>query len=111
MKIAGYCPLGCGETLYTAHGIKIMCSDPACPDPDAAQKILNEPETEHLVTIAGDGYSVKHPLRERIDNALLDCAAGKHAGYYGAGMTPGRYRLHAPFADWEWQRLDSEEDT
>lgn len=91
--IDGYCPMGCGETLQIVVGGLIECSMIFCPRPDAVARILDDPETEHIVELHDDGYSIKHPLRERLDDALLDCgllaampklAPAFHAGRYHA---------------------------
>lgn len=73
-KIAGFCPMGCGETLFRGMGGYITCSLLGCPNPTAVADILEVRETEHIVTIATNGtFSVMHPLRERLGNKLLDC--------------------------------------
>lgn len=71
-QVAGYCP-ACGGVLAVDETGVITCTERACPDALAAHKILGESETEHLVEIDDHGFHVKHPLRERIDNALLTC--------------------------------------
>jgi hypothetical protein len=41
-KIVGHCPRSCGETLYADSGGYIFCSNPDCPQPDAAHKLLDK---------------------------------------------------------------------
>jgi hypothetical protein len=73
-QVQGYCPMGCGATLFLGAGGYVTCSWSKCPRPDAASDILLEREHEHVVTFADDGtFSIKHPLRERLDDALLTC--------------------------------------
>jgi hypothetical protein len=72
-----------------------------CPRPDAAASILDHPETEHIVTIRDDGFTVEHPLRERLDGALHECRL--HQDFSAAGgppKRPGCYRVtrHEPDA-------------
>lgn len=70
----GYCPMGCGETLVVHTGTgNITCAATGCPDRDALAKILADPETEHVAVFDDTGFSVQHPLRERIDGELFDC--------------------------------------
>lgn len=76
IRIQGFCPMGCGRTLkaeeYRAEG-RVICMGQSCPDPLAAQRILDEPETEHIVRFQGSGFTVRHPLRERLGDALMEC--------------------------------------
>lgn len=74
IDIAGaYCPMGCGRTLHlsTASGM-ISCLAPQCPDQGAAQKVLSDPECEHVVVFGMDSFTVRHPLRERLGD-LFAC--------------------------------------
>ena len=92
-RIEGYCPMGCGETLFRGAGGGITCSYLQCPDPTAVDTILSERETEHVVVIDADGFTIKHPLRERVHGELFEC--GLHAYMAALGGPPqrhGRYR-------------------
>lgn len=71
--VAGYCPMGCGETLFLGSGGAITCSYMECPAPDAVHRILADPEHEHIARFDQAGFSLQHPLRERLDGALFDC--------------------------------------
>jgi hypothetical protein len=71
MIVQGYCPMGCGQTLKLGDYCNIYCDHDQCPDPDALDKIINDPETEHIVTF-DDHYTVVHPLRERL-TGLPNC--------------------------------------
>lgn len=44
-KVSGRCPMGCGRTLFLANGDHVTCSWAACPDPSAADHMLN---SEHV---------------------------------------------------------------
>lgn len=65
-----FCPM-CGHVLLTNR--KLVCSWVDCIRPTAAAEILGERELDHIVTFTADGWSMKHPLRERLDDALLSC--------------------------------------
>lgn len=41
-KVAGRCPMGCGETLFLAVGGHVTCSYAECPRPDAAADLLEK---------------------------------------------------------------------
>lgn len=105
MKVNGYCPMGCGRTIYTNVMGEVHCADPGCPRFDAVDQILNEQETEHVVRLSYDGWSMKHPLRERLDDELLHCAAGAVAAGLGGRRPFGTYRLYEAGGDWHWDRL------
>lgn len=72
------CP-ACGQpnSMRVSHAPQrtmLVCQTPDCPRPLAAEQLLSEQQgTRHVIRIDGDGYSVKHPLIERLDDALLDC--------------------------------------
>lgn len=99
-EVKGYCPMGCGAgTLALRPGGEVYCAALSCPDPDAVAKILDNPETEHVVTIREDSFSVKHPLRERVDDDLFDCRLFEELRDFGGPPAePGVYRAtrHAP---------------
>jgi hypothetical protein len=67
-----FCPMGCGQTLHLMAGNMICCLAPDCPDKGAAQKILSDPESEHIVVFGPDSFTVRHPLRERLGD-LITC--------------------------------------
>lgn len=73
-----FCP-ACGHRLWVdleSDGMaQLVCDYPPCPRSDAAGQILSEQQgLRHIIRVDADGYSVKHPLIERLDDALLDCA-------------------------------------
>ena len=39
-KVAGYCPMGCGQTLFLGSGGYVTCSWVECPEPDVASTLL-----------------------------------------------------------------------
>lgn len=105
--VAGYCPMGCGTTLFLAEGGHVTCSYGMCPNPSAVDELLAERETEHIVRLGEYGYDVKHPLRERIGDQLLSCGVGEWIGEQGPAdlPVPGRYRAVEPVGETVWERL------
>jgi len=104
--VKGCCPMGCGTTLYLSVSGHIACTAEACPRPNAAAEILGDCETEHLVEVNADGFTVRHPLRERLDNALLACDL--HAAIRrqaGPPVKPGRYRVHHSDRTLTWDKV------
>ena len=105
--VAGYCPHGCGHTLFVGSGGHITCSWALCPNPSAVDELLADRETDHIVELGEYGYNVKHPLRERIGDQLLDCTVGEWIGAQAPAdlPVPGRYRAREPVGDTVWERL------
>lgn len=103
--VQGYCPMGCGQTLFLGEGGHITCSYGMCPNPSAVDEILADRETEHVVRLNRTNFDVQHPLRERLDGELFDC--GMHAAIaacVGPPEEPGHlYRVRA--FDEPWERL------
>lgn len=94
--VQGYCPMGCGETLLLGEGGYVTCSWIECPDPEAVTKLLAvKPETDHIVLFAeDDGFTLQHPVRERIAGNLFDCELHEYlVSLAGPPVLPGRYRV------------------
>lgn len=72
-RLAGYCPMGCGQHLFIGAGGFITCAWIDCPRPDAVSTLLEDRETEHVVLFGRAGFTIRHPLRERLDDALMTC--------------------------------------
>ena len=104
--VRGYCPMGCGETLFLGSGGYVTCSLIGCPRPDAVSTLLGDRETEHVVWIEGL-FTVRHPLRERLDDAQLSCDLDRHlAGLDGPPCAPGQYRVVCDGERWTWRRIN-----
>lgn len=73
MPVTGYCPMGCGESLQRTPVGAIACTSPRCPRSDAVDTILSDQETGHVVQFDPDGFTIRHPLRERLDDHLMHC--------------------------------------
>lgn len=96
-KVAGYCPMGCGQTLFLASGGFVTCSLDVCPRPDAAADILGDPESHHIVSLGEATFTVRHPLRERLDDALMRCTLHEWiANLSGPPRKAGTYRVYEP---------------
>ncbi len=91
--VLGYCPMGCGTTLHLVDGGHVTCTFVGCPDPEAVTTLLAERETEHLVTFHTNTFTVRHPLRERLDDALMRCELHDYCfNLDGPPAAPGLYR-------------------
>lgn len=72
-SVQGHCP-ACGwKGLFLDADGHVTCSQYDCPNPSAAGDILSDGEIEHLVTFTADGWTIRHPLRERLDDQLVTC--------------------------------------
>lgn len=111
MEISGHCPMGCGEGLILSELGEIFCADLLCPRPAAAAEILADTESGHVVTFTAEGFTIRHPLRERLDDALLTCALHEHLASRDAPLLPpGTYRAQSPRpgreTGWYWGLLE-----
>lgn len=111
-RIRGYCPMGCGETLFVGSGGFITCSYVACPCPDAVSTILDDSETEHIVELDRESFSVQHPLRERLNGDLFRCKLhGEISDMDGPPRVTGRYRVYGPAVNRHWEHAPVVADT
>ncbi|WP_329214846.1 DUF6085 family protein [Streptomyces sp. NBC_01485] len=110
LPVAGHCPMGCGETLQRRDlDSAIVCAADACPRPDAVDTILREQETEHIVQFDEDGFTIRHPLRERLDDALMHCELHRHCTRLPGPPRDGAGQYRAIFLgprDWVFQRRE-----
>lgn len=113
-KVQGFCPMGCGETLVVAGGGHVTCMSLRCPRPDVVSELLSDQESEHIVVFSETDFTVRHPLRERLDDALIDCELHKHiASMAGPPVKPGTYRARYADCDaatpgvgcWTWEAV------
>jgi Family of unknown function (DUF6085) len=94
--VAGYCPMGCGETLALMADGHVTCRKLACPHPDSVSELLADSEAGHIVWLRFDDFTIRHPLRERLGDELLDCTLHADvAGGDGPPLPPGKYRVPA----------------
>lgn len=76
-QVAGHCPMGCGQTLrHRPNTGRIACTAGDCPRPLAITELLAAPPvTEHLINYDDVGWTIQHPLHERLDGSLMGCEA------------------------------------
>lgn len=99
VAVRGFCPMGCGSTLMLTAAGEIRCWEFHCPNKAAAGQILADSETDHVVSIAGEGFTVRHPLRERLADQLLHCDLSAKLGELPReGRQEGTFRA--------WRRHD-----
>jgi Family of unknown function (DUF6085) len=107
LAVEGYCPVGCGRTLFLAGGGLVTCSYVHCPRPDAVHDLLADKETAHIVVLEETTFTVRHPLHERLDDALMQCSLnGYLAGLDGPPAAPGRYRVTGEPGNLTWTEVD-----
>lgn len=101
-NVKGYCPMGCGPTLFLGSGGYVTCSWWRCPDPGAVSDLLDDRESEHVVVIGESTFTVRHPLRERLNDDLAECDLHDWlASLPGPPRLPGRYRASKQGGD-QW---------
>jgi hypothetical protein len=101
--------MGCGSTLYPIHGA-LYCSNPECPRPTGASEILMDRETEHLVVFHEGVFTVRHPLRERLDMELMYCELADWVAINAWGSDLGTYRATAlDGEDWILTKVEETE--
>jgi hypothetical protein len=104
VRIDGFCPMGCGTTLALSAQGQIACAGRFCPNPVAVQQILGDSETEHIVEFMEENFVIRHPLRERVDDALLECELHHYLSALDGPPVAGRYRARRRTEKWqhEW---------
>jgi Family of unknown function (DUF6085) len=112
--VQGYCPMGCGQTLFLGEGGFITCSLAECPRPDAATLVLEEQETDHVVVFSDDDtFTIMHPLRERLDGELMTCPLHTYlVDLTGPPVSPGQYHvsyLGVHTDHWEFEEIEESE--
>jgi hypothetical protein len=73
-SIAGHCP-ACGtDSLIRGFQGRIQCANTLCDERTAVDTLLTDPHLmDHLVRLTADTFTVRHPLIERLNDALFDC--------------------------------------
>lgn len=104
--VPGYCPMGCGESLTIGAGSYITCGHLGCPNPEAVTELLGDDESEHVVTLSPFGFTIRHPLKERLGDALLRCRLDAYLRVMDSPPhVPGRYRVSGECGDLAWEPL------
>lgn len=92
--VDGACPwCGLHYLRFDVGTGMLRCAAPGCGNRFAASFILSEEETEHIVEVDDERFHVKHPLRERIGDALLTCTIHQALTEASPAFEPGRYRV------------------
>jgi hypothetical protein len=105
--VAGYCPMGCGGSLYLSAGGTVLCGRPGCPNPRSVAELLSDAETEHIVEFDAGTFQLQHPLRERLGGLLFACTLHRRLPAMPA-VVHGRYRaIERPpgSGDFDWTEL------
>lgn len=97
IDIKGCCP-NCGkETLEAScRSGELWCRNEECNRPTAIAELLDGVEIHHIVRFDEHGhFNAKHPLRERIDDRLLDCVIHEEINRWEADGNPteGTWRV------------------
>lgn len=101
VKVQGWCPMGCGQTLYLDDLGRIYCDEFDCTNFEAAAELLDDRETGHIVVFGQVGFTIRHPLRERIADELMGCdLMGAAQGF--DQETIGRFRATRRAGGPEW---------
>lgn len=91
LVVAGRCPACGGSSLFLGSGGYVTCSRSDCPVPDAAASILEDGETQHIVELRARDFTIRHPLIERLGDALMTCTLHTRlAELDGPPHRPGR---------------------
>jgi len=103
--------MGCGETLFLSVDGIVTCSLLSCEQPEAVSALLEDRETDHIIWLGGeDSYTVRHPLRERLDDGLLNCPLDSYLiSLDGPPTSPGCYLVALERGEWAWHLIDVEE--
>lgn len=110
-KVKGYCPMGCGKTLFLGDGGYVTCSWIDCPRPTAATDVL-ELDHDHHVVFDAHTFTVEHPVRERIEGTMHGCDLHQAISRLAEPpMPPGRYRAARLLVDgsllWRFEAVAS----
>lgn len=110
-RINGHCP-ACGqdELIMDYATADIRCGGNGCPRPTAAHEILSDRETHHRVTFTDGGFTIRHPLRERLDDALMRCDLHYELGNrINAPVPPGEYRALDHDGRWSFVEVGNDD--
>ena len=92
-RVAGKCPMGCGETLILGTGGHVTCSYLGCPRPAAPDELLHLHD-DHVMEVGERSFTIEHPTRERLVGTMHECPAHSWARKLpGPAVRPGRYRM------------------
>lgn len=106
--VNGHCPMGCGPTLGLSGSGDVVCCNKECSRTSAVHELLADTETEHIVHINDQsGWTIRHPLRERLDDELMRCALHDLIAAlslrYDLSTVTGRHRVTRSGDRWHWE--------
>lgn len=106
-QVQGHCPACGGASLFLAEGGHVTCSRLECPRPTAVDELLADRETDHIVVLEQTDFTVRHPLHERLDDALLTCDVHQRIrALDGPPRELGTYRVTVlPGGSWMWEQV------
>jgi len=112
ISVAGTCPSCGGRSLVVDDDDEIDCIRAFCKRPTAAHELLNVAEhVDHVVVLFPEGFEMKHPLIERLDDDLFSCAL--HCWISEQTEPPrefGTYRVAwSDGAGWQWTPIQPPE--
>lgn len=120
IDIVGFCPACGNKSLHVESGVgTVHCLQRGCLNPGAAHAILSDPEIEHILEVLPDveteqsgRWTLKHPLRERVDGDLFSCSVHESLRTHFAfhyPPEPARYRVSSDSGDgrppWKFEKL------
>jgi hypothetical protein len=92
-KVQGRCPWCGGNSLFLGSGGYVTCSHSECDNPSGITDLLDG-ETEHIVVLRDNDFTIQHPMRERLAGELFECGLHGYLGNLGGPpRVPGRYRV------------------
>lgn len=121
IAIDGFCPM-CGKrslavevSLVRGPTARVRCYHPDCPDPEGIDKLMQDSEVHHILDVnEWQTWTLKHPLRERINGNLFECPLHGFLRQEFAFRYPpeqGRYRYVSTntedqnYGPWEAEKL------
>jgi len=112
--VDGICP-ACGKQYLgiavwhrSEEASRVHCWNILCPDPKAVWKILNRPDTDHVAWFGQHGWTLQHPLKERVDDKLASCPATAWMQRHipAEADRPGLYRMTEDGDGWCFAPLE-----
>lgn len=67
IKVAGVCPMGCGETLFLGAGSAVTCALATCPNPSAASEKLSAAAAEQAADEAVAATTERFETEARLE--------------------------------------------
>lgn len=112
--LQGRCPACGAEELYRGFQGRITCGNTLCENQSAIDTLLTDPELlGHLVEIIDQdgrrGWTLRHPLIERLHDALFGCDLAAWLVEDGPPfrLEPGVYRATAAEDGlWQYEPVD-----